>query len=70
MTQQDPDRPQKIVVPGRPPRTDSIETDAEYEGLVNPRDLGSASRSCLAIIVILLVIALLLCVFLIGSLVM
>jgi len=47
-----------------------MEMDGEYEGLVNPRDLGSASRSCLAIIVILLVIALLLCVFLIGSLVM
>jgi len=44
--------------------------DEEFEGLVNSRDLGSASRSCLAIIVILLVIALLLCVFLIGSLVM
>ncbi|MBA3377543.1 MAG: hypothetical protein M3490_02015 [Chloroflexota bacterium] len=70
MTQQDPDRPQKIVVPGRPLRTDHIETDQEFEGLVNPRDLGSASRSCLAIIVILLVIALLLCVFLVGTLVM
>ncbi|MDQ3654081.1 MAG: hypothetical protein M3457_03230 [Chloroflexota bacterium] len=70
MTQQDSDRPQKIVVPGRPTRTDSIEADEEFEGLVNPRDLGSASRSCLAIIVILVVIALLLCVFLVGSLVM
>ncbi|MEJ7900957.1 MAG: hypothetical protein WKF63_03875 [Thermomicrobiales bacterium] len=70
MTQQDPDRPQKIVVPGRTLRTDYIETDEEFEGLVTPRDLGSASRSCLAIIVILLVIALLICVFLVGTLVM
>lgn len=70
MTQQDPDRPQKIVIPGRPLRTEYIETDEEFEGLVNPRDLGSASRSCLAIIIILLVIGLLLCVFLVGTLVM
>lgn len=70
MTPQEPDRPRKIVVPGPPPRSDEIETDGEFEGLVNPGDLGSASRSCLAIIVILLVIALLLCVFLIGAVVM
>ncbi len=70
MTSHEPDRPEKIVVPGRPLRTEYIETDEEFEGLVNPRDLGSASRSCLAIIIILLVIALLLCVFLVGTLVM
>ncbi|MDQ3541097.1 MAG: hypothetical protein M3440_10445 [Chloroflexota bacterium] len=34
------------------------------EGFVNRRDLGSASRSCLAIIIVLVVILLLLCVFL------
>ncbi len=60
----------KIVVPGRPLRTEYIETDQEFEGLVNTADLGSASRSCLAIIVILLIIALLICVFLIGTLFM
>lgn len=70
MTDQEPDRPVKLVVPGRPLRTEYIESDEEFEGLVNPRDLGSASRSCLAIIIVLLVIALLLCVFLVGSLVM
>ena len=37
-------------------------------GLVKPADLGSASRSCLAIIVVLVVILLLLCVFFIGQL--
>jgi len=70
MSDNDPRRSGKFVVPGPPLRTGDIGTDDEFEGLVNPRDLGSASRSCLAIIVILLVIALLLCVFLIGSLVM
>lgn len=70
MTRQDPDIPQKIVVPGRPSRPDEVDTDGDFEGLVNPSDLGSASRSCLAIVVILLVIALLLCVFLIGTVVM
>lgn len=70
MTRQDPDRPQKIVVPGQPRRSEDIDSDEEFEGLVNPRDLGSASRSCLAIIIILVVIALLLCVFLVGTLVM
>lgn len=57
----------KLVVPGRPVRTEYIETDAEFEGLVNPRDLGSASRSCLAIIIVLLIIGLLVCVFLVGT---
>lgn len=33
-------------------------------GLVSPADIGSASRSCLAIIILLLVIALMICVFL------
>jgi hypothetical protein len=64
MSEQKPDQPKKLVVPGRPLRTSSIETDEEFEGLVKPQDLGSASRSCLAI---LIVIALLLCVFLIGT---
>jgi hypothetical protein len=59
--------PGKIVVPGRPARIEYIETDEEFEGLVNPSDLGSASRSCLAIIIILLIIGLLLCIFLVGT---
>ncbi len=69
MTQHEPERPRTIVVPGQPARAERVESGDEFDGLVNPRDLGSASRSCLAIIVILLVIAMLLCVFLIGSLV-
>lgn len=70
---QRPEQPEstgKIVVSGRPLRTEYIETDQEFEGLVNPSDLGSASRSCLAIIVTLLIIALLVCVFLFGKLFM
>jgi hypothetical protein len=59
--------PGKIVVPARPDRIEYIETDEEFEGLVNPGDLGSASRSCLAIIVILLIIGLLVCIFLVGT---
>ncbi len=47
-------------VPNR--RRDGL--DDVDEGLVHPRDLGSASRSCLAIIIVLVVILLLLCVFL------
>lgn len=57
----------KIVVPGRPARLEYMESDEEFEGLVNPSDLGSASRSCLAIIIILVIIGLLVCVFLVGS---
>ena len=34
------------------------------EGLVSPADIGSASRSCLAIIIVLFLIVLAICVFL------
>jgi hypothetical protein len=64
------DTPRKIVVPGRPLRTEYIETDEEFEGLVSQADIGSASRSCLAIIIVLGIIGLLLCVFLIGAVMM
>ncbi len=37
------------------------------DGLVSPADIGSASRSCLAIIVILTVIVLVLCVFFVAQ---
>lgn len=70
MSQQEPESPGKSVVPGRPLRTEYIETDEEFEGLVKPQDLGSASRSCLAIIIVLLVIGILVCVFLVGTVLM
>ena len=68
MGDREPGSPGKIIVPGPPPAS-SRDDDPEFAGLVNPRDLGSASRSCLAIIVILLIIGLLLCVFLVGAIV-
>ena len=60
-------KPGRIVVPDRPARIEHPEFDEEFEGLVNPGDLGSASRSCLAIIVILVIIGLLVCIFLVGT---
>jgi len=42
--------------------------EEEFEGLVRPEDLASASRSCSAIVVIGIVILLILCVFLVGTL--
>lgn len=56
--------PGKIIVPGS---SNGAPVDDDYAGLVRPEDLGSASRSCFAIMVVLLVIALLACVFLIGT---
>jgi hypothetical protein len=44
--------------------TPAPEHDDLPEGLVSPADIGSASRSCLAIIIVLIGIVLLLCVFL------
>jgi len=63
----EPDKPTRPAVPGRPDRIEVIDTEPEFEGLVNPRDLGSASRSCLAIFIVLAVIGLLVCVFLVGT---
>jgi len=57
-----PDQEERRVV--RVPDPGRARASAFDEGLVNPRDLGSASRSCLAIIIVMLAILLLLCVFL------
>ncbi len=62
MSDQDDTTRRVIKVPGRTNGQHSPSTDPD-DLLVAPADLGSASRSCLAIILILLVIALLLCVF-------
>lgn len=51
---------QRTIVVG-PPRDDD---EPVAPPLVSTGDLGSASRSCLAIIIVLLLIALMLCVFL------
>ncbi|HWV23597.1 MAG TPA: hypothetical protein VNZ58_05365 [Thermomicrobiales bacterium] len=39
--------------------------DDEPEMLVGPAEIGSASRSCLAIIIMLIIIVLMICIFLI-----
>jgi len=69
MTDQAPDDPTRRVirVPGEAHSSRALDDGAMGgdEGLVAPADLGSASRSCLAIIVVLLIIVLLLCVFLV-----
>lgn len=59
------ERPTSIVVPG----TSSEEPpDAVLASeLQQARDLGSASRSCVAIIVVLLLVALVLCIFLLWA---
>jgi hypothetical protein len=57
MSDQAPE-PKTIIVPG-----ESYDDDLP-EGLVRPADIESTSRSCLAIIIILLVIALMICLFL------
>ena len=47
------------------PGSSGFSSDDDHdEGLVSPADIGSASRSCLAIIIMLLIIALAICVFL------
>ncbi|CAN5860081.1 hypothetical protein BH20CHL2_BH20CHL2_08360 [soil metagenome] len=54
--------PASFVAPGErrePPTGDELASEMQQV-----RDLGSASRSCVAIIVVLLIMALVLCVFL------
>jgi hypothetical protein len=53
----DSNEPRRIVVPGGPLRNEYIQTDDEFEGMVSQEEIGSASRSCLAIIIGLLIIA-------------
>jgi hypothetical protein len=59
--------PDRIVVPGRAPRVDDaedFEDGVEISEEQQVRDLGSASRSCVAILAAMLIIALLVCIFL------
>ena len=52
-----------VIEPGSGEYRDIEDDDV----LVSPADIGSASRSCLAIIIILLVIVLLICLFLLAQ---
>lgn len=56
--------PERIVVPGSPPRDDAFDDMPAISDEQQVRDLGSASRSCVAILAALLILALLLCLFL------
>lgn len=62
MTDRDDDARRVIKVP-RP--TNGRREMGDDEQLVAPADLGSASRSCLAILIVLLIIGLLICAFLV-----
>lgn len=55
---------QTFVVPESDRTLDDLSDEALVSGAQNARDLGSASRSCVAILAVLLLVALLLCVFL------
>ena len=58
MSEQQPPEPRTIIVPG-----DRHDLE-EGEALVSPADIESTSRSCLAIIIITILIVLMICVFL------
>lgn len=66
MSQQQPPEPRTIIVPGTSHDHDRYPNhdDDQGEALVRSEDIESTSRSCLAIIVILLIIALMICAFL------
>jgi hypothetical protein len=68
MTDQDDARKRVIRVPTPEvvdPGSRGPQGSSDDDVLVSPADIGSASRSCLAILVVLLIIALLLCVFIV-----
>lgn len=58
---------ERIVVPGGSQGSDLPEELDAFDEEQQVRDLGSASRSCVAILTVLLIIALLVCVFLIWA---
>ena len=58
MSDQQPPEHRTIIVPGERHHPD------EGEALVSPADIESTSRSCLAIIIITILIVLMICVFL------
>lgn len=63
--------PREVIRVPEPDVVDSGSGDDRFddmeEVLVSPEDIGSASRSCLAIIIMLLVITLLICLFLLAQ---
>ena len=70
-TERDNGRPRTIVVPGTPIASEApADDDILIDDVQQSRDLGSASRSCVAILAVLLIMALLICVFLVWALVL
>ncbi|MDQ4044901.1 MAG: hypothetical protein M3173_05570 [Chloroflexota bacterium] len=65
--EQEDSRPQTIVVPGSSHDYEELGDEDRIDEAQRAKDLGSASRSCVAIIAVLLIVALLLCVFLIWG---
>jgi hypothetical protein len=59
--------PTSIVVPGRPVPDEGMTDDELLDEAQQVRDLGSASRSCVAILATLLIVALAICVFLMWA---
>lgn len=68
--ERDNGRPLTIVVPGTERPLEDLSDEELIDEAQHAQDLGSASRSCVAIIAVLLVMALLVCVFLIWALVL
>ena len=58
-----PERPETIVVPGRRARGEPHDELEPETVIIEARDVGSASRSCLAIVAALIFIAILLCIY-------
>lgn len=65
--QQQEERSTTFVVPDSRQATDDLSEEERASELQQVRDLGSASRSCVAIIAVLLIVALLICIFLVWA---
>lgn len=69
-TGRDDFQPETLVVPGNERELEDLSEDELAGELQRVQDLGSASRSCVAIIAVLLIMALLICVFLVWALIL
>lgn len=65
--QPDTERPATIIVPGRARDVEDLDDDELLSEAQQVQDLGSASRSCMAIIAIVLLMALVVCAFLMWA---
>lgn len=65
--QPDDEQPSTFIVPGSMRSGEDLTDDELADAQQQMQDLGSASRSCVAIIAVLIIMALLLCVFLMWA---